>query len=149
MTDSGMRTLIQARPHLTQYKLTPELWTVTVVGICQLENCTRSVPGCSTIKLALSLTGTLLSEKDMCWPERTGYITVFQCGSNHPKVLGHKEEVLDVAWNPFDDSEIASASHDQTIKIWSIPERGLVTTLKDPVSTLIGHTHKVLNTCTK
>ena len=63
--------------------------------------------------------------------------------TNHPKVLGHKEEVLDVAWNPFDDNEIASASQDQTIKIWRIPERGLVTTLKDPVSTLIGHTHKV------
>ena len=26
-------------PHLTQYKLTPDLWTV--VGICQFENCTQ------------------------------------------------------------------------------------------------------------
>ena len=33
--------LTPARPHLTQYKLPPELWTV--VGICQLENCTLSV----------------------------------------------------------------------------------------------------------
>lgn len=74
------------------------------------------------------------------------YKISLQCGrfsSNHAKVLGHKEEVLDIAWNPFDDNEIASASQDHTIKIWRIPDRGLVTTLKVPLSTLNGHTQKV------
>lgn len=35
---------------------------------------------------------------------------------------GHTGTVLDTDWNPFDDSMLATASEDSTIKIWSIPE---------------------------
>lgn len=35
---------------------------------------------------------------------------------------GHTGAVLDFDWNPFDDSMLASASEDSTIKIWSVPE---------------------------
>lgn len=35
---------------------------------------------------------------------------------------GHSGGVLDFDWNPFDDSMLATASEDCTIKIWSIPE---------------------------
>ena len=38
---------------------------------------------------------------------------------------GHKQDVLDVAWNPFDDNIIASSSEDATVKIWNIPDKGL------------------------
>lgn len=37
-------------------------------------------------------------------------------------VTGHKGSVTDMDWNPFDDSMLASASEDTTIKLWSIPE---------------------------
>jgi len=37
-------------------------------------------------------------------------------------VEGHTGAVLDFDWNPFDDSMLASASEDTTIKIWSIPD---------------------------
>lgn len=35
---------------------------------------------------------------------------------------GHAGAVLDMEWNPFDDSMMATASEDTNIKIWSIPE---------------------------
>ena len=35
---------------------------------------------------------------------------------------GHTGAVLDFEWSPFDDSMLATASEDSTIKIWSIPE---------------------------
>lgn len=37
-------------------------------------------------------------------------------------VCGHKGGVLDMDWNPFDDSMLATASEDTTIKLWGIPD---------------------------
>jgi len=60
-----------------------------------------------------------------------------------PLVSGHKNPVLDIDWNPFNDSLIASASEDCTSKIWGIPEGGLKETLTEPLQTLTGHKRKV------
>ncbi len=62
---------------------------------------------------------------------------------NHPKICGHKGPVLDVQWNPFDDNEIASASEDCTIKIWTIPDGGLTANLEVSKADLKGHGKKV------
>lgn len=61
---------------------------------------------------------------------------------NIPKVAGHKNLVMDIAWNPFDDNEIASCSEDCTIKIWTIPDEGLNDTLVDCKRELVGHSRK-------
>ncbi|XP_073257183.1 coronin-1C-like [Porites lutea] len=63
----------------------------------------------------------------------------------HGRVGGHKQDVLDVAWNPFDDNMIASCSEDTTVKIWQIPDEGLgKTILTEPLLTLEGlHQRKV------
>lgn len=45
----------------------------------------------------------------------------FESGTSS-QVEGHTGSVLDMDFNPFDDSMFASASEDTTIKIWSIPE---------------------------
>lgn len=37
-------------------------------------------------------------------------------------ITGHKGNVLDFDWNPFDDSMLATASEDTTLKLWSIPD---------------------------
>lgn len=42
--------------------------------------------------------------------------------SSSPYVTGHSGAVLDIEWNPFDDSMMATASEDTRIKIWQIPE---------------------------
>jgi len=39
-----------------------------------------------------------------------------------PTLHGHAGAILDFEWNPFDDSMLATASEDTTIKLWSIPE---------------------------
>ncbi|CAI8034341.1 Coronin-1A [Geodia barretti] len=70
--------------------------------------------------------------------EKVGRIDI-----NYPKVTGHRDPVLDVAWNPFNENEVASASEDCTIKLWDIPDGGLTEDMKDPSLTLEGHQKKV------
>ena len=87
--------------------------------------------------------GTRLNER--CF---TPFFLVLQTGRfdiNYPKVSGHKNPVLDIAWNPFNDNEIASASEDCTVKLWNIPDEGLVNnfTEDDAICSLAGHQRKV------
>ncbi|CAB4054363.1 CORO2 [Lepeophtheirus salmonis] len=60
------------------------------------------------------------------------------------KVSGHKRPVLDIKWNPFNDNIIASSSEDCTVKLWYIPDGGLVEELRDHLIELQGHTRRVL-----
>lgn len=60
-----------------------------------------------------------------------------------PIVTGHSAAVLDFDFNPFHDQIIASASEDQTVKIWGIPEGGLKANLTEPLVDLHGHQKKV------
>jgi len=55
---------------------------------------------------------------------------------------GHSGPVLDVAFSPFDDSILATASEDSTVKIWSIPEGGLTSNVDTPSQVLRGHGRK-------
>ena len=67
-----------------------------------------------------------------------------KCEADMPIVAGHTAPVLDFDFNPFDDCLLASASEDQTIKVWRIPEEGLTTTMNEPVADLRGHDKKVI-----
>ncbi|CAD5120749.1 DgyrCDS9310 [Dimorphilus gyrociliatus] len=60
-----------------------------------------------------------------------------------PLVSGHKKAVLDIQWCPHNDNVIASASDDCTVKVWSIPDEGLVKNLEEPITTLIAHQRRV------
>ena len=62
---------------------------------------------------------------------------------NYPKVCGHKSNVLDIAWNPFDEYVIASCSEDCLVKIWRVPEGGLKDNLSETIVDLHGHNRKV------
>lgn len=44
-----------------------------------------------------------------------------------PKVSAHKEYVLDIQWSPFNDNMLASCSEDGMIKVWEVPDGGIVT----------------------
>jgi coronin-1B/1C/6 len=60
-----------------------------------------------------------------------------------PIVSGHSAAVLDFDFNPFHDQILSSASEDQTVKIWGIPEGGLKANINDPLVDLHGHNKKV------
>ncbi|XP_059149783.1 coronin-1A-like isoform X2 [Physella acuta] len=62
---------------------------------------------------------------------------------NCPKVCGHAGAVLDVKWSPFNDCIIASGSDDATVKVWTIPDAGLLGTLTDWSADLHGHSRRV------
>lgn len=64
-------------------------------------------------------------------------------GNNAPLFTGHKGAVLDTAFNPFNDSIIASCSEDTTINIWGIPAGGPKENVTSPLLTLKGHGRKV------
>jgi len=65
--------------------------------------------------------------------------------AEQPLLSGHSSQILDFAFNPFNDYIIATGSADCTVKVWGIPEEGLTETQKDPLLTLEQHTKKVGN----
>ncbi|XP_045902738.1 coronin-2A isoform X2 [Micropterus dolomieu] len=62
---------------------------------------------------------------------------------HHPRVSGHRGNVLDIKWNPFNDYCIASCSEDTTVKVWEIPPHGVFKTLTVPWKELQGHSRRV------
>ncbi|XP_005382890.1 PREDICTED: coronin-2A isoform X3 [Chinchilla lanigera] len=62
---------------------------------------------------------------------------------HYPKVCGHRGNILDIKWNPFNDFEIASCSEDATIKIWDIPKQLLTRNLTAYRKELVGHARRV------
>ncbi|XP_008921566.2 coronin-2A [Manacus vitellinus] len=63
---------------------------------------------------------------------------------HYPKVCGHKGNVLDIKWNPFNDFVIASCSEDSTVKIWDIPNQLLKRNITSPKKELLGHAGRVI-----
>lgn len=70
--------------------------------------------------------------------EKTGRID-----RDAPLVVGHKAAVLDIQWCPHNDDIIASGSEDCTVKIWQIPDEGLIRNLEEPVVDLVAHQRRV------
>ncbi|CAI5796848.1 coronin-2A isoform X1 [Podarcis lilfordi] len=62
---------------------------------------------------------------------------------HYPRICGHKGNVLDIKWNPFDDFVIASCSEDTTVKVWNIPHHLLTTNITDAQKELLGHSRRV------
>ena len=60
-----------------------------------------------------------------------------------PYIGGHTGSVLDFDFNPFHDQILASASEDQTVKIWGLPQGGLTENITEPLVDLQGHGRKV------
>ena len=58
-------------------------------------------------------------------------------------MCGHTQDVLDIAWNPFDYNMIAYSSEDTYVKIWQIPDEGLGREiLAEPLVTLSDSHHR-------
>ncbi|XP_005998479.1 coronin-2A isoform X2 [Latimeria chalumnae] len=73
-------------------------------------------------------------------------IPIHQTGKidpHYPRVCGHRGNVLDIKWNPFNDYEIASCSEDATVKIWEIPRSGILKNITTAKMELLGHSRRV------
>ena len=46
---------------------------------------------------------------------------------------------MDIAWCPFNDNIVASASEDAIVRVWHIPDEGVKRTLTEPIAELAGH----------
>lgn len=78
-----------------------------------------------------------------------GQIAVFerskpgrQPDTNVPTVQ-NSSNVADLCWDPFNPQRLAVAGEDAKIRLWQVPEGGLVETLTEPDLILQGHTEKI------
>jgi coronin-1B/1C/6 len=63
--------------------------------------------------------------------------------SSVPLLRGHAGSVIDLAFHPFNDQFLFTASEDSTIRGWKIPIEGLRDSDMQPVIELVGHGKKV------
>jgi coronin-1B/1C/6 len=66
--------------------------------------------------------------------------------ANLPLIAGHKGDVLDIDFHPFNENIVASVSEDAYVKLWKVPDGGPTATITDAIQTLQGHKRKV-GTC--
>lgn len=62
--------------------------------------------------------------------------------TNVPTVQ-NSANVADLCWDPFNPHRLAVAGEDAKIRLWQVPEGGLVETLTEPDLILQGHTEKI------
>jgi coronin-1B/1C/6 len=85
------------------------------------------------------------------WQGGGGSLAVFKHtdtgkkSADTPTLSGHTGQIVDFAFNPFNEYILASGSTDTTTKIWSIPEEGLTQTITEPTVSLEGHMKKINN----
>ena len=62
-----------------------------------------------------------------------------------PTISGHKGQVLDMCFNPFEPNMLCTGSDDTTVKLWNVPDGGLTENLHADaaVAELSGHAKKV------
>ncbi|KAK8806268.1 actin binding protein [Blastocystis sp. subtype 4] len=63
--------------------------------------------------------------------------------SQLPLLTGHKGDLCDFDFNPFNDEQIISSSADLTVMLWEFPEGGPTYNIDHPLVTLTGHRRKV------
>ncbi|XP_069703216.1 coronin-7 isoform X2 [Periplaneta americana] len=57
--------------------------------------------------------------------------------------LVHGTNIMDFAWDPFNNHRLAVACDDGTIRLWLIPEDGLAEPTNEPDAVLAGHSEKI------
>ena len=61
-----------------------------------------------------------------------------------PLIRGHAGPVVDFDFSPFNDSLLATASEDATVKLWMIPEQGITKDVTECDAELKGHSKKLI-----
>jgi coronin-1B/1C/6 len=53
-----------------------------------------------------------------------------------PLIRAHGQAVQDFEFNPFNQQQLYSCSTDKTVKLWQIPEEGMIVDISSPVATM-------------
>ena len=61
-----------------------------------------------------------------------------------PLIRGHSNPVVDFDFSPFNDSLLATASEDGSLKLWCIPDEGITKDVHEADAELRGHTRKLI-----
>jgi len=61
-----------------------------------------------------------------------------------PLIKGHAGPINDFEFSPFNDNLLATASEDGTIKLWFIPDEGIVKDKTECDAELRGHSKKLI-----
>ena len=61
-----------------------------------------------------------------------------------PLIRGHAGPVVDFDFSPFNDSLLATASEDGTVKFWQIPDEGITKDVTKCDGELVGHSKKLI-----
>lgn len=96
--------------------------------------------------------GNIISCNDLffCvpWSSGSGSVLVYSRKSpikvptDPPVVTGHKDLIVDTQFSPFKSTLLATASNDATVRLWEIPEEGLVKNLSKETA-LLQHDKKI------
>ncbi|XP_050099191.1 coronin-7 isoform X1 [Anopheles aquasalis] len=57
--------------------------------------------------------------------------------------LVNKQNIMDFQWDPFDAKRLAVACDDGSVKLWLIPDGGLIEPTNEPAAELVAHTDKI------
>ena len=61
-----------------------------------------------------------------------------------PLLKGHGGPIVDFDFSPFNDNLLATSSEDGTVKLWVLPEEGIVKDLSEWDAELRGHAKKII-----
>lgn len=64
--------------------------------------------------------------------------------NNIKLLMGHKGNVTDCAFSPFNNNLLATSSEDGSAKLWLIPDGGITDNVMEADADLVGHTKKVM-----
>jgi len=59
-----------------------------------------------------------------------------------PKVSAHREYILDIKWNPFDDSMLATSCEDGSIRLWQFSDHGVLSNMDESKALLSFQFHQ-------
>jgi WD40 repeat protein len=105
-----------------------------------------------TFQLQTDVNGISANSLFLAYADTTGtgsalaVLLLSSTGKNHvpisspayaqPIIRAHGQSVQDFEFNPFDPHQLYSCSTDKTVKLWQIPEDGLVVDMSAPAATL-------------
>ncbi|KAM4598732.1 coronin-7 [Polymixia lowei] len=87
------------------------------------------------VAVPLAISGGQIAIFELCQPGKLADTAL--------PTIQNSVNVADFCWDPFDTHRLAVAGDDAKIRVWQVPDGGLVETLTEPEFIMQGHTEKI------